>query len=174
MTTEKTTTCQICGRAIKAKHGIIAHHGYTRPGSGWQTASCYGARHLPYEVSRDLIPLAIENVEATRAIWEERLKSFRAEEPKGIVENRKTGNPRNVWEPKWINAVSWLKPEGFTRELALTKHQYHQAPEWKGYGKTDYFSAYQKAEREMEFNINDMNATITFLQKRYDSWKAPE
>lgn len=43
------TSCQICGRTIKAKQGLIAHHGYTRPGMGFQTPSCYGARRLPYE-----------------------------------------------------------------------------------------------------------------------------
>jgi hypothetical protein len=43
-------TCQICGRAIKAGKGVIAHHGYKRPeGRYYQTASCWGARHLPYE-----------------------------------------------------------------------------------------------------------------------------
>jgi hypothetical protein len=46
----KAQTCQICGRAILASKGLIAHHGYQRP-QGWhaQTASCYGARELPYE-----------------------------------------------------------------------------------------------------------------------------
>ena len=54
---EPVTTCQICGRAILAKTGLIAHHGYQRPdGRGYQTASCPGARELPYEVSRDFIP----------------------------------------------------------------------------------------------------------------------
>lgn len=46
-------TCQCCGRGIFAATGVIAHHGYERPGSGWQTASCPGARELPFEVSRD-------------------------------------------------------------------------------------------------------------------------
>lgn len=61
---EDITTCQICGRAIKSKMGIIAHHGYKRPGGGWQTASCLGARQLPYEVSCDAIPPAIAHVRA--------------------------------------------------------------------------------------------------------------
>ncbi len=42
-------TCQICARRIFAETGKIAHHGYERPGGGWQTASCRGARRLPYE-----------------------------------------------------------------------------------------------------------------------------
>ena len=52
-------TCQICERTIKSKFGIIAHHGFQRPGDGWQTNSCMGARGLPYEKSRDIIPNAI-------------------------------------------------------------------------------------------------------------------
>lgn len=45
-------TCQICGRGIFAEGGVIAHHGYERPGWGYQTASCEGARALPFEVSK--------------------------------------------------------------------------------------------------------------------------
>ena len=28
-------------------------HGYERPGHGWQTGSCMGAKNLPFEVDRD-------------------------------------------------------------------------------------------------------------------------
>ncbi len=48
---QKAKTCQICGRQIHAAKGLIAHHGYQRPQHGWQTASCYGARYRPFEVS---------------------------------------------------------------------------------------------------------------------------
>ena len=70
--------CQICGRAIKAKSGRIAHHGYQRPhfGSGWQTASCLGARALPYEVSADLLPSAIAACAAWKGRVEERIASL--------------------------------------------------------------------------------------------------
>jgi hypothetical protein len=44
-------TCQVCGRGIFAEAGVIAHHGYTRPWEGVQTASCPGARELPWEVA---------------------------------------------------------------------------------------------------------------------------
>ena len=47
--------CQCCGRAILANRGKIALHGYTRPGHGWQTASCYGANRLPWEVDRSAL-----------------------------------------------------------------------------------------------------------------------
>ena len=45
-------TCQICARDILASKGVIAHHGYERPWhSHLQTASCGGARALPFECS---------------------------------------------------------------------------------------------------------------------------
>lgn len=48
-------TCQICARPIMAKAGRIAHHGYSRPFEGFQTSSCEGALHLPFEVSADVL-----------------------------------------------------------------------------------------------------------------------
>ena len=45
-------TCQICGRPIGAKSGIIAAHGYTQPRyHGWRSGGCAGAGYLPYEKS---------------------------------------------------------------------------------------------------------------------------
>ncbi len=56
---EKARTCQICGRPIFAELGVIAHHGYQRPGDGWQTASCVGARELPYEADKTILALHV-------------------------------------------------------------------------------------------------------------------
>jgi hypothetical protein len=74
-------TCQCCARQVCARTGVIAHHGYRRPVEGWQSASCFGARHIPFEAARgrlgDLIDRlrfemageerAVEDVEAERA-----------------------------------------------------------------------------------------------------------
>jgi hypothetical protein len=51
----KKMTCQICGRSIRSKIGIIAHHGYRRPWDGYQSASCRGAQHWPLEVSNGIL-----------------------------------------------------------------------------------------------------------------------
>lgn len=80
MEKEEKATCQICAREIKAKFGVIAHHGYQRPYEYTQTASCMGARHLPYEKSRDVILVAIEQI-----------KSF-IENHKALIEKVKVGN----------------------------------------------------------------------------------
>jgi hypothetical protein len=60
-------TCQCCGRKIFAETGTIAHHGYQRPGSGWQTASCMGAKYLPFEVDRERLGDLIEALKNRRA-----------------------------------------------------------------------------------------------------------
>lgn len=44
-------TCPCCFRQIAVTDGTMAHHGYQRPGHGWQTASCPGIRFKPLEVS---------------------------------------------------------------------------------------------------------------------------
>lgn len=46
-------TCPVCFRSIAVQRGTMAHHGYTRPGLGWQTASCPGVRFRPLEVSNE-------------------------------------------------------------------------------------------------------------------------
>jgi hypothetical protein len=55
--------CQCCNRPIHAALGTIAHHGYTRPGYGWQTASCFGAKRLPWEVDREAVMDLIVHLE---------------------------------------------------------------------------------------------------------------
>ena len=83
----KNQTCQICGRLIKANTGIIAHHGYKRPdrGSGWQTASCAGARHLPYEVSCDMLTPTIEYIKHHISKVEVKLNDHINNPPKTLI-----------------------------------------------------------------------------------------
>jgi hypothetical protein len=54
--------CQCCNRPIHAALGTIAHHGYTRPGDGWQTRSCFGAKRLPWEVDRGAVADLIDHL----------------------------------------------------------------------------------------------------------------
>lgn len=68
-------TCQICGRGILGHAGIIAHHGYQRPGDGWQTDSCNGARELPFELSREKLG---EEIVMLKQIEADRLATFEA------------------------------------------------------------------------------------------------
>jgi len=50
-----TGECQICGRRHKLVRGLVALHGYKRPGTGSTHGRCPGAQGLPFEISRDLL-----------------------------------------------------------------------------------------------------------------------
>lgn len=54
-------TCPCCMRGIAVVRNTMAHHGYQRPGHGFQTASCAGIRFEPLEVS----PAGLEYVVRT-------------------------------------------------------------------------------------------------------------
>jgi hypothetical protein len=60
----QTMHCQCCNRAIHSALGTIAHHGYQRPGDGWQTASCFGAKRLPWEVDRSAVWQLIQHLKS--------------------------------------------------------------------------------------------------------------
>jgi hypothetical protein len=72
-------TCQACGRAIRSAYGIIALHGYERPGDGYQTASCMGAKELPFEVSNLILLAAIRYHEARISDLSEKIAGVEAE-----------------------------------------------------------------------------------------------
>lgn len=61
-------TCACCFRAVAVVRTLMAHHGYTRPGFGTQTQSCYGVRFQPLEVSPDGLAFVLQ---ITRADFED-------------------------------------------------------------------------------------------------------
>jgi hypothetical protein len=81
----KQMTCQGCGRLICSKLGLIAHHGYERPGDGWQTASCVGAKEDPFEVSNLVLLHAIRSHEARVEELRENIAGVEAETLSVIV-----------------------------------------------------------------------------------------
>lgn len=139
------TTCQICGREIKAGRGLIALHGYQRPGHGWQTQSCYGARHLPFEVSRDRLGQFIDLVRKELTTAQERVAAAHRGELPVHTRQRVPGQP--TWVREWQPL-----PEG---EVAA------------GYQKVKWISHLDSIVRQTqrEFDLQ---------QKRYTEWKAPE
>lgn len=78
-------TCQVCGRLIRSKQGTIAHHGYTRPGDGWQTSSCGGTHHAPFEVSNAHLIDTIVAFERHRESEKLRIEKVRDEREPVVV-----------------------------------------------------------------------------------------
>lgn len=63
--TPNAGTCPICnGVWMLTRKGLLVHHGYQRPGWGWQTDSCFGAKEEPYEKSTAVIPKYLKMVQA--------------------------------------------------------------------------------------------------------------
>ncbi len=149
------TTCQICGRDIKAKHGVIAHHGYQRPGSGWQTESCFGARRPPYEVSCDAIPDAIESYQRIFDKISKTFNEWKASPPHEItvyVTDTRPGKGRQSV------AKSFPRPEGFDQGK----------PSQYGYERFFHEKQYKR-----ERSLAEINADIATLRKRLKDWKPP-
>ena len=69
-------TCPVCFRPIAVVAGRMAHHGYTRPEIGFQTASCAGIRFKPLEVSSEglqwLIGALRKRLESRKLAYAER------------------------------------------------------------------------------------------------------
>jgi len=152
---EQKTTCQICERIIKSKTGVIAHHGYTRPdrGSGWQTASCWGARHLPYEKSCDQIQPCIDHINQYIKNQQELNKELIENPPEKIGESYIS----TMRERKYYD-----RPEGFDGaknveddEQLYQTYQYEHKSLWKGH----------------KYQIKTSKEDVVRLTKRLANWK---
>ena len=84
--------CQVCEGDFKTtKGGLVALHGYKRPGDGYIRGRCPGENALAYERSRDLIPAVIEMYDRAVAGHDDTLRRI----DRGEVESfqRKTYAP---------------------------------------------------------------------------------
>jgi hypothetical protein len=163
-------TCQCCGRRFLANTGLMAHHGYQRPGGGWQTASCYGARHLPFEVSRDTLGDMIMALETHR----DRLLVTRQE----MVDEK---HPLTVSYEDYSQPKAWsilrnrhAHPEvtvEFTRETFAVQMEVHKiglTRYGRSVGSFDDRKAADIAGRDGQ--IKRVRADIHDSQRRFDGW----
>lgn len=99
-------TCGWCLRNIAIeKTGLMSHHGFTRPGVGYQTQSCNGVSYKNLEVSLDGLQARIKATEQEKEKLEYRLKEL----PKLVTLNiRKTGSKDIIAigkeDPNWAKA----------------------------------------------------------------------
>lgn len=151
------TTCQICGRPILANTGVIAHHGYKRPDYGWQTQSCMGARHLPYEKSCDLIPVAIKAVNDFIARSHAGITSLTSNPPETLTYSKYQGAYK---KPLLIEIP---RPANFNPATAY--HSGHAG---------DYSNLFFGKIRGIEAGIKAAQFDIEYLTERLAKWVAPE
>lgn len=166
----ESKTCQVCGRPIFAEVGVIAHHGYTRPGDGWQTASCSGARELPFEADRAVLGAYIERVRAYQANAKADRKSVAAETTPIVLSYEKA-------LPKREGAPCWERPAYETIRFSITRKTFAAAiaehgarlPWFSGNDSFDGYLARDLAARDAE--IKATADYIKFQQGRYDGWE---
>ena len=68
-------TCPCCFRGIAVVGQLMAHHGYERPGNGWQTTSCPGIRFEPLEWSPNGLMWMIDKLKERLASLNEEYNS---------------------------------------------------------------------------------------------------
>lgn len=105
-------TCPVCFRAIAVVSGHMAHHGYERPGDGFQTASCPGTRFAPLEVSSAGLEWLIGALRKNLAA-DENLLVKQATEPRTLLARRERKGPLEA-----IPREDPLWPQLFKRYLA--------------------------------------------------------
>jgi hypothetical protein len=194
--TAKSMTCQCCGRQIFAQRGKIAHHGYERPGYGWQTASCMGALYLPFEVDRERLADLIVRLEHELQETRENLVNIRAEKVKLAFSIEVDCEP--YWDMSSYRSVQRTRRNEIRfysrKEFAALKTQgmskieaHHAACDEARVNKTDYpkrdeaLQIYfdsttwdglkDRAIRETQGRIDALRSDLKLSQDRFDSWK---
>lgn len=187
-------TCQCCGRQIFAQRGKIAHHGYERPGYGWQTASCMGALYLPFEVARerlaDLIVALQQEIENSKTT----LDLIRAEKVKlgftltvdcepyyektGYARYQKTTKQelRHFSRNEWADLVAEgenRKDEG--TKIWATPHKSKADPDWYQIERAnryrDYDDMKEAAITAQKARIASLQADLDMSNTRFTGWK---
>ena len=156
-------TCQCCGRAICANTGQIAHHGYERPGWGWQTASCEGARELPFEASRDALGHYIQRLEAREKLLAYDIAHLDTTGRELTVMITNYDEPRQQWQR--LNPLN-LTASAETFEAVRAAHPKSTrrcgVPTWEAFKDT--------IRRQLQASFIGVSQELCAQQARYNGW----
>lgn len=156
--------CQICGRPIlpdESHH--LAHHGYERPGIGYQTASCYGARELPFERARDVLGRYIE--QQLKPMEQARRETLEAwQKHTGAI----------VIETKLVQLRRGAINRDFTRRAKPGEVDIPDKVRVIPVDHYDYKRSYKSELYRRENEHRDIAKYLAEQQARYDGWKQTE
>jgi hypothetical protein len=167
---ENRMHCQCCGRAILANLGTIAHHGYERPGHGWQTGSCMGAKRLPFEVDRKALGEMIGFLRDRLARAEKHRAAIKAEK-KPIVFQYES---QLIGPSRFQQFGRWNKWPVVKRSFDVSRESFAEFKAGPGsnscYGMD--FDGYKARHVDgLSSSIKNLKAHIAEEQSRYDGWK---
>lgn len=147
-------TCQICGRQIKDNTGVIAHHGYQRPGEGWQTSSCFGARYPAYEISHDRLDQWMTLLETWIPQRETALAIYKEVPP----DQYEVGPKDSAGRFRWSKVVT--KPDNLDTSTSPAT-----------FAAYSYESEFWFRVHEMERDIRGMKYELDRARQRRKAWK---
>lgn len=157
----KAKTCQICGRAIFAETGVIAHHGYQRF-SGWQSQSCFGARHLPYEKDRNVLREWIGMIERDIDSRRQLFADVTGEKAPTIFTWTDYNRGRDEKHSEALTRHGW------PWFIACYRQKY---PERRWNLPASFDEVKQSYVKQIGHDIDQLEAEHRAQQKRYDEWK---
>jgi hypothetical protein len=151
--------CQICGHYHLGyvKRGVLAHHGYQRPGRGYQTQSCVGALKQPLHVSCDALPPYIAALKGlvTREKGNVSLLSLFPPVQYTVQDSKwDSVSRRHVSVPRKV-----MRPEGFAFDLNANKRY-----------QMEYERLYYGDIRYREGQIKGYELEIAQQTKKLENW----
>jgi hypothetical protein len=166
----KRMHCQCCGRAILANLGSIAHHGYERPEAYYQTASCMGAKRLPFEVDRKALGEMIGYMRG-RLARDEKYRAAIKSEKRPIVFSYES---QLIGPSQFQQFGRWNKWPVVKRKFNVSRESFAEFKEGPGssvcYGQ-DYEAYKARYVEGLSDAIKSLKGHIAEEQARFDGWK---
>lgn len=150
-------TCQCCSMKYLARLGTVAHHGYERPGTGWQTASCMGAKFLPFENDHARLDLLIESLDQRIKALKKNYRDTKSEVIEVQVSITDYSKERQAGRDRPSKTLSFTR-RSFKKVTEADEHTK------RGFGELRYYTFDDCKKRQME--------TLAGNIKRTEEWKA--
>lgn len=160
---EARMTCQICGRPIHAGNGKIAHHGYQRPGYGYQTASCPGALQHPFEVSRDELGRYIEALNRRHDTLVNQLEDLHQEQLESFTLGLTDYDAPRLFDRRPVKHITFTASnfEELSAEHAKT---------FRTYSIRSYTDAAESFKQKVSAEVRSILAELAQQEVRYEAW----
>jgi hypothetical protein len=160
-------TCQCCAGKVLANTGVIAHHGYQRPGEGWQTASCFGARRLPFEVDRTALGELIVALKNSLAGARATLRRIKKEEQPISREFTNYRGQRDERGYRPTVTIPFLR-KTFDEQCKANADLLRS----NGFYSIDFDVVKAGAVSDQTYKVKQIAEDVRRSQARYDGWKA--
>lgn len=164
-------TCQACGKEQKLPNGVLSKHGYTVQWSMF-SGTCPGAKHKPFEQSKDLIENFIQTAEQTVTNYKKQITRLENSD------DTKNVPFRNVIRHRGKSTYHWVQAEVKNEEIILPDGEILPARRYADLRLTDDKSiAKSLRERKIRWIEREIQSTedyISWQKSRLTDWQPKE